>query len=608
MHREQLQDLLWPELDRGAASANLRKAVYHARRALETVGGSHLLVSSADSVWLLSDGLCVDVDLFRRIVGRARRNADEQEYRRAVGIYGGELLPDDRYEEWTTAPRAELAADHLSVLEELAGLLGSRGGLTEAADIARLAVAADPLREENSVALMRLLALAGRRVDALAVFDQLKRTLDVELGAEPGAEAQHLAELIRSRQELDASLAADEWERVGDLRMLAGDAQGAVAAFTAAAGTSTDPRVERKIADAWLMGHRTDEAVPHLMAAEALADDTAERARILRSRANAAWETGDLVAAQRCAERARLVAESIGTPDDVAAANEALAAVWHMAGAWRDGFVAELDRLARDDGGPSGLARVFDIHHCIGQYHLYGDGLSDSVEDYARGILDRAEQVGAARAQAFAWCLLGESLLLQARWDEAIGCLERSCEVHAGFGTRSGALPWQRLAEAASSTGQFDEAQKALRRASAIATVSPLAAHAWGRIYATRAFAELERDDPDRAAVAVRAAAAAAVRYGDSATCSSLINPVAAEACALLGDTESAEAYAAAAQRVGQMFASSAWSAMAESAAAWAAYARGDKETAERLLATAASLYRRAGQPYWAERAERPLR
>jgi hypothetical protein len=43
-------------------------------------------------------------------------------------------------------------------------------------------------------------------------------------------------------------------------------------------------------------------------------------------------------------------------------------------------------------------------------------------------------------AQAFAWCLLGESLLLRAEWDEAAACLARSCDLYEPLGSRSVAL------------------------------------------------------------------------------------------------------------------------------------------------------------------------
>ena len=206
------------------------------------------------------------------------------------------------------------------------------------------------------------------------------------------------------------------------------------------------------------------------------------------------------------------------------------------------------------------------------------------------------------RAQAFAWCLLGESLLLHARWEEAAGCLERSCELHASLGTTSGALPWQRLAELAVCRGAPEEAEAPLRRASAIATVSPMARHMWGRIYATAVFAQIEQGRPDAAARSVRSAGAAAVRYGDCPSCSALLNPVAAEALTQLDDPDGARPYAEAAASVAGIFDSSAWRAMAASASASVAVAEGDPAAAREGFEAAAGLYERAGQPYWLER------
>jgi hypothetical protein len=350
------------------------------------------------------------------------------------------------------------------------------------------------------------------------------------------------------------------------------------------------------------MQHDPESAEPHLAAAEGATLGRAEQGRLLCLRSNQAWERGDLAAASTAAEQAREIATSDGTADDLAAAQEALAIVSHFRGEWRRGLELEIERLARGDSDPIPPGRVFEIHHCIGQYHLYGDGLADDVEAYARRVLDQAERTEAVRAQAFAWCLLGESLLLHARWDEADGCLERSCELHASLGSRSGALPWQRRAELAACSGRPGEAEPHLRRATAIATVSPMALHLWGRIHATAAFAHLEQGDVEGAARSVRAADAAAARYGSCPSCSALLNPVAAEVFALLGDRESARAYADAAAGVAGFFDSSAWRAMAESAAASLAAADGDAAAARNGFTAAAGLYERAGQPFWQER------
>jgi hypothetical protein len=129
-----------------------------------------------------------------------------------------------------------------------------------------------------------------------------------------------------------------------------------------------------------------------------------------------------------------------------------------------------------------------------------------------------------------------------------------------------------------------------------------MARHMWGRIYATAAFGQIERGDPEAAARSVRAAGAAAARYGECPSCSALLNPVAAEALTMLDDTEGARPFAAAAAGVAGIFESSAWRAMAESAAASVARADGDQAQARAGFESAAGLFERAGQPYWRER------
>ena len=598
-------EVLWPGLAPTAAAANLRKAVHYARKAVEAHGSQSLIRSAGDVLVLPSERLWVDIEEWRGVVAEARRVRDPELYVTAVEFYADGLLPEDRYEEWSLVYRDELQTEFATLLEELAALLESRGEIEAALRAANRLVDIEPLREQGHVLLIRLHALAGRRSEALQGYEQLRALFESELGVEPSAEAQQLYEEVRAGQAAEPELTAELWERVGELRVVAGDTTGAAKAFSRALDAADEPavaaRLHRQAAQALLMEHDADGAEPHLQAGERLSAEPAERTRLVCLRANQAWERGDVDRAQALAEWARELAKSSGDADGLAAAQEALAIVSHLRGDWRGGLEHELARASADGAAPE--ARVFDIHHCIGQYHLYGDGLSDRVEFYARRVLALGEQSGAVRAQAFGWCLLGESLLLQARWEEAAGCLERSADLHASLGTRSGALPWQRLAELAVCSGAPDEAEGPLRRASAIATVSPMARHMWGRIYATAAFAQIERGDPEAAARSVRAASAAAARYGDCPTCGALLNPVAAEALTALGDRDGARPYADAAIHVAGMFESSAWRAMAESAAASIAAGNGDSEGARERFGAAADLYERAGQPYWLERA-----
>jgi tetratricopeptide (TPR) repeat protein len=292
-----------------------------------------------------------------------------------------------------------------------------------------------------------------------------------------------------------------------------------------------------------------------------------------------------------------------GEQEDVAAAHEVLAVVSHLRGEWRRGLELELRRLVAEGARGAQLGRISDIHQCIAQYHLYGDEPMDEVDANARRMLWLAEQAGAVRAQAFAWCLLGETLLLRARWEEAAGCLQRSCDLHDSLGAPTSGLPWQRLAELAVCRGSPQDAGPFLRRAAAIATVSPMGRHLWGRVHATAALAALERDDPASAAMSVRAAAAAAARVGQCASCGALLNPIAAETFAALHKPAEARAHADSAAAVASTFRSPAWQAMAEAAAGAAFLAEHEPKRARARYEAAAELYQRAEQPYWKERA-----
>jgi DNA-binding SARP family transcriptional activator len=598
-------DALWPELDPPSAAANLRKALHSARRSLGAGEGTGLILSAGDLLCLQPDGLSVDVDKYWSFAGAARRARDPAAYGRAVELYNGGLLPEDRYEDWAVAAREELHADWLALVEELAGLLEASCELNDAARAVQRLVAAEPLREEYHAWLMRLYTLNGRRDEARRQYERLRDTLAGALGVEPSPQTQRQFAEIGSEQTAEPDLTGDLWERVGDLRVQSGDPAGGVNAFRqalrASAAREAGGRIHRKCAGAWLMQHLADEAEPHLEIAEALAPSPAERGRLACLRANLAWERGDLAAARSLAEQAYESARADGDGDDIAAALEALAFVAHIQGAWWPGLQAQIEGLA---GASLGIrvGRFCDFNHCLGQYQLYGDGAAGDVERYARQTLAVAERADAVPAQAFAWCLLGESMLLRGLWDEAAACLGRSCELYAPLGSRSVALPWLRRAELAACVGAHDEALTYLSRASAIATVTPMARHAWARLHATAAFAALARGELQGVIRAVRATESAAARYGDCPTCSALLNPVGAQAFALVGDRAGAHALAEAAARFAASFqSSSAWSAMAQSAAASAAVADGDLVTARLRFQSAADLYARAGHSFWVD-------
>jgi predicted ATPase/DNA-binding SARP family transcriptional activator len=185
MHRDALVAVLWPDRDAASATNNLHQALYVARRALAGAPGAPC--SLRDDVVLLSEGPTpwLDTEAFEVACRRAHQTRELLDYRVAVELYRGELLPEDRFEDWTEGPREALRERHLGLLMEYAEALSAQGEHAQAMDVAGAVTAADPFHEGAQRTLMTALAASGRRYEALAVFDRLREALTEEYAADP---------------------------------------------------------------------------------------------------------------------------------------------------------------------------------------------------------------------------------------------------------------------------------------------------------------------------------------------------------------------------------------------------------------------------------------
>jgi DNA-binding SARP family transcriptional activator len=189
-----LPELLWPERAREAAANNFHQALYVARRALEVAGGeaSAVLPLRDDMLVLYPGGRVeVDVDVFEAAVARARGTGELSDYRAALALYGGELLPEDRYERWAVGRREASSEAHLGLLLELSARLAEDGDAPAAIEVLERAVVIDPLHEEVHRALMRLFAAGGRRQHALEQYHQLRGALSRDLEGPPRVNARN---------------------------------------------------------------------------------------------------------------------------------------------------------------------------------------------------------------------------------------------------------------------------------------------------------------------------------------------------------------------------------------------------------------------------------
>ena len=159
VHREVLQEALWPEADTEGGLRNLHVALSSVRQVLERTvpGGAGLVLREGDaySVVLAADAGCDLRELEQRVAaGRRALAAGDTEvaaaaFTRALELHAGELLPEDGPAEWAVNLRERcrgLAVDAARALAEIRLQSGDAAGAVGACD-AGLALDryADPL-------------------------------------------------------------------------------------------------------------------------------------------------------------------------------------------------------------------------------------------------------------------------------------------------------------------------------------------------------------------------------------------------------------------------------------------------------------------------------
>ncbi len=167
--RDQVIEELWPRLDVEAAAANLRKAAFHARHCL---GADDAVVLRRGQVALFPGRVIrTDVGDFLQAVRTAQLSDAPDAWSTAAALYGGDLLPESRYEDWTEPLRQRVRAGYLDVLR--------KGGRWE-----RL-VELEPTDEPAYRQLIRATITTGNRHAAVRWYSRLRTALRRDLGVLP---------------------------------------------------------------------------------------------------------------------------------------------------------------------------------------------------------------------------------------------------------------------------------------------------------------------------------------------------------------------------------------------------------------------------------------
>jgi len=195
--RETLTALLWGSHFDAQAKQNLRQALFRLRK----VCGHDVLQGDSEFVSLNETFVVSDVSRFEALL----RDGSRAALGAAATLYRGRLVDDvviaeEGWDEWLASERERLLHLALGAMLKLGEHEFAAGHAEKALQAAQRAVALNNMREDAHRLIIRSLAAAGRRAEALTHYRNLVALLKRELNAEPDAATRSLAVELRSAE------------------------------------------------------------------------------------------------------------------------------------------------------------------------------------------------------------------------------------------------------------------------------------------------------------------------------------------------------------------------------------------------------------------------
>jgi predicted ATPase/DNA-binding SARP family transcriptional activator len=198
MLKDQAIEFLWPEASFVSAANNLYKTLHALRRNVDQFlgeGAAEAILRFEDGVLSLAPEVWVDVQEFERLCAASAASSAEQrraDLEEALSLYQDDLLPDDRYEEWTQLPRQELYSQQRVARLSLAAYRRDILEYSSAIALLKPLLSHDPADEPVHRELMRLYAMAGQRHEALRQYQACEQALAAEIDVPPTPETKAL--------------------------------------------------------------------------------------------------------------------------------------------------------------------------------------------------------------------------------------------------------------------------------------------------------------------------------------------------------------------------------------------------------------------------------
>lgn len=209
--KEVLMDLFWPEADPEAARNNLNVAIHNLRQSFKAIRSDFPYILFHDDHYFLNSALVLWVDFNHFIQAyQAGQRLEKQgqltealrQYELAEGLYQGDFLEEDLYEDWPILQRESLKDNYLIILERLSRNYFEEKQYGTCIHLCQKILAKDDCREDAHRRMMRCYYRQGQPTLALRQYHICVETLDRVLEVSPAPDTTALYQQIRKRESI----------------------------------------------------------------------------------------------------------------------------------------------------------------------------------------------------------------------------------------------------------------------------------------------------------------------------------------------------------------------------------------------------------------------
>lgn len=203
VHRDQLLDLLWPDVDGDMAATSLKVTISRLRKTVAEAQGQcmHWLEVKDNHISLVKSSCGVDCLRFQEALHAAMRTeCAADDLARTLDMYTGDFLPADPTEAYIDRRRRQLRNDFVQGVLHLARLRLQADQADQALDYLHRVQDMPGINEQVFALLMQTYLHLGYPSMAIQVFQQARLRLKEEYDALPGPTLLSLVRQARDRE------------------------------------------------------------------------------------------------------------------------------------------------------------------------------------------------------------------------------------------------------------------------------------------------------------------------------------------------------------------------------------------------------------------------